>query len=253
MSIWPIITKIDGGDCATLCLATLDRWRAWERPWRLWLTVRWQTQLARRLGEDWFGITAKRRLPRLQRGQRLRSYGGGEFDAIFIRDAFTRNFEPGIEAAAMRVLERLGMRIAILPALGAGRTLLSKGMLHEVQQHARRLVGEVRRIDPQGVLPVFGIEPSEIYTLCDEYPDLIAGDLYTQQLSKRAWSIEEFLLRYGIDKMRIANIHPINYQRTQHNHKQQTHHPARALLPKSTPSSRRWPAGRGGSKCSLAA
>ncbi len=46
-------------------------------------------------------------------------------------------------------------------------------------------------------MPVVGVEPSEIYTLCDEYLDLLPNNERVKSLAERAFVIEELLLRNG--------------------------------------------------------
>ena len=57
-------------------------------------------------------------------------------------------------------------------------------------------------LDPEEQLPVVGIEPSEIYTLQDEFLDLLpARRQEIEALSKRTWLLEELLIRpQKIDK-----------------------------------------------------
>jgi Fe-S oxidoreductase len=85
--------------------------------------------------------------------------------------------------------------VQVLPVIGAGRTLISKGFLTSARCHALRLLEAIRRIDPQGRLPVVGVEPSEIYTLCDEFPHFFPGDGWVQALARRSWMVDEFLIR----------------------------------------------------------
>ncbi len=48
------------------------------------------------------------------------------------------------------------------------------------------------------------MEPSEIYTLRDEYLDLLPGDPHAKKLAERAYMIDEFLIRPGADgKLRL--------------------------------------------------
>jgi Fe-S oxidoreductase len=46
---------------------------------------------------------------------------------------------------------------------------------------------------------VVGVEPSEILTLRDEYLDFFPDQAGYQALAERAWMIDEFLLRPGVD------------------------------------------------------
>ncbi|MFM8319979.1 MAG: (Fe-S)-binding protein, partial [Chloroflexota bacterium] len=82
---------------------------------------------------------------------------------------------------------------------GAGRTLISKGFLDAARRQAHAVLAAVQRADPTGALPLVGVEPSEVQALIDEYLDLLPGDAAAQALSRRAWTVEEFLVRPGPD------------------------------------------------------
>ncbi len=89
--------------------------------------------------------------------------------------------------------------------------MISKGFLEPAKRHAERILDSVQQLDPEGKLPVLGFEPSELYTLRDEFPDLLperrAG---AEALAERAWLIEEYLIRKGSDKkkryLRVTNM-----------------------------------------------
>ena len=119
---------------------------------------------------------------------------GGE-GVLYLPDAFTAYFEPQLEQAALAVLAAAGLQVLRLPVTGAGRTLISKGFLQPARRHVQKLLEAVRRLDPQGRLPVVSIEPSEVAVLYDELPALLPGDTFAAALGRRAWGLEEFLLR----------------------------------------------------------
>jgi len=116
---------------------------------------------------------------------------------IFLSDPFTEYFNPEVSLQAVRVLEFTGRRAVLLPVIGAGRTLISKGFLREARSHAHRVLTEIRKRDPKGELPVVGVEPSEIYTLRDEYLDLFPEDEYVVGLADRTYMVDEYLIRQG--------------------------------------------------------
>ncbi len=125
---------------------------------------------------------------------------------LLLSDTFNRYFFPKVERAAIEVLS-MGHEVRMIPILGAGRTLISKGFLEPAKRHAARLVEAIYRLDPQGVLPIVGIEPSEIYTLKDEFLDLLPDDPRTVSLAERAFMVDEFLIRPGDDGTpRISTI-----------------------------------------------
>ena len=85
--------------------------------------------------------------------------------------------------------------LKILPLIGAGRTLISKGFLPAAKKHAARMIDAICRADPEGNCPIVGLEPSEIYTLRDEFLDFFPEDQRVSGIAERAWMIDEFLLR----------------------------------------------------------
>jgi FAD/FMN-containing dehydrogenase/Fe-S oxidoreductase len=164
-----------------------------------------------------FGLTPYRPFPKM--ASRPLSYLArdlvekgtpGQSSVLFLSDAFTDHFHPETGIAAIRVLRAAGYRVHLLPVSGAGRTLISKGFLPAAIVHAKRLINEVERIDPENVLPVVGVEPSEILTLRDEYHDMFPGEDIldrVDQLASRSYSIEEFLIRPGANgELRILRI-----------------------------------------------
>ncbi|MEA3349441.1 MAG: FAD-linked oxidase C-terminal domain-containing protein [Chloroflexota bacterium] len=114
---------------------------------------------------------------------------------LLLSDPFTQHFHPETLDAALRVLSAVGYRAEILPVVGAGRTLISKGFLAAAKKHARKLIAAIVELDPEGQLPIIGIEPSEIYTLSDEYPDFFPHDEGVTNIAQRAWMLDEFLVR----------------------------------------------------------
>ncbi len=133
------------------------------------------------------------------------------YPVLYIPDAFTRYFEPEIEHAALKVLAACGAEVRLLSSLGAGRTLISKGFLDAARNHLGKLLDEIRHLDPEGEWPIVGVEPSELYTLRDELPDLLPGRrAECDSLARRAWTVEEFLVRADEEGqpriLRVANI-----------------------------------------------
>jgi Fe-S oxidoreductase len=125
---------------------------------------------------------------------------------IFLSDAFTEYFYPEVGLACFRLAASLGVQVHVLPVLGAGRTLISKGFIDAARQHAKRLVAAVCQIDPLQHIPIVGVEPSEILTLCDEYPDLLPGNPHIRAISRRAYQADEWFVRlWDNAEMRVAN------------------------------------------------
>jgi Fe-S oxidoreductase len=183
-----------------------------------------ERKLVRKISNPIFGLAGNRELPKFgvisHRGRyaRSRSFNDNMETVLLLRDTFTHFFEPEIEQAALDVLAACGVQVKILPYFGAGRTLISKGFIEPARRHAGRILDAVRTLDPDGRLPVVGIEPSELYTLRDEFFDLLPERRpEVESLASRAWLVEEFLVRpvkdQKNDKLRITRIlqeNPIN-------------------------------------------
>lgn len=149
------------------------------------------------------GISARRALPAFTRTtfssryRQLAQVSQREGEVLLLSDAFSEYFHPLAGVAAVRMLHAAGYQTLLLPVLGAGRTLISKGFLDAARKHAERLIAAIQAYDPSGQLPIVGIEPSEIYTLTDEYLDMFPGDPFIRGLAQRAWMVDEYLLRPG--------------------------------------------------------
>ncbi len=178
-----------------------------------------------RLGAILFGLANQRKFPRLNTKSLHRLIAEGHFpnvitvpvrvnkvdikppDCLFLSDPFTEYFQPEVGVATLKVLAKLGYIVGILPVVGSGRTLLSKGFLDPARKQATRVVEAINRADPAGRLPVIGIEPSEIYTLRDEIQDLLPDREGLESLAERTYMVDEFLVRpEDGDQPRIMRI-----------------------------------------------
>ncbi len=110
--------------------------------------------------------------------------------ALFADTFMIYNY-PHVGQAAVEVLERLGYGVELAPAVCCGRTLISKGLLGEAKEAARRNVTALLPLAVRGV-PIIGCEPSCLLTFRDEVPDLVPGG-EAQALARRVLLIDEFL------------------------------------------------------------
>jgi FAD/FMN-containing dehydrogenase/Fe-S oxidoreductase len=158
------------------------------------------------VGEAWLGIARQRSLPKLNEAGSLRSRlepGSLNIEqdditseaVLFLLDPFTEYFQPEVGIAALRLLATAGCQVTLIPVLGSGRTKLSKGFLRSARQHARKVIDAINQLDPAGQLPIIGVEPSEIYTLKDEYPDFFPGQRDVASIAERTFMIDEYFLR----------------------------------------------------------
>ncbi len=175
-----------------------------------------------------FGITRQRQFPKFTRRSHFkRDVVSGE-RVILLSDVFSHYIEPEVEEAAITILNRLGYEVKVLPIIGAGASLLSKGFLDAARSHAEKVLGEIHRLDGGVGLSVVGCEPPEVYCLKHEYRALLPNrSEEIKSLTRRVWLIDEFILRVvnigklGIDglgfeeKKRHITFHPHCHQRAE--------------------------------------
>lgn len=167
--------------------------------------------------EKTLGISKYRKLP-LFAGDTIHKHANLYFDAkrevdcLFLADAFNEYFFPKTGRDALNVLHAAGCNVQLLSTLGASRTLISKGFLIQAKKHAQVLIDEINRVDPNGELPIIGLEPSEIYTIKEEFQDLFPDNMMVKNLGKRAFMIDEYLLRPDADG--IARISKLKLEET---------------------------------------
>jgi FAD/FMN-containing dehydrogenase/Fe-S oxidoreductase len=141
---------------------------------------------------------------------------------IFI-DEFLNYNEPHIGITAVKLLDNLGYEVRLLQHEESGRSLLSKGLLEEARDLARKNV-EIFKGHISHETPLVGVEPSAILTFRDEYPDLLRAEEKDAALKigNHTMMIEEFLAK----ELDAGNIDPRRFIETRsvikvHGHCQQ--------------------------------
>lgn len=126
---------------------------------------------------------------------------------IFLSDVFSRYLEPQVEQAAFDILHAAGYEVRVLPVIGAGASLLSKGFISAARSHAEKVLSEIAAIDGGAGLSVVGCEPPEVYCLKHEYFALMPKRrAEIESITKNVWLLDEFLLRTDvINDLRIAS------------------------------------------------
>ena len=112
---------------------------------------------------------------------------------MFVDELLNYN-EAEIGITTVKLLDRLGYKIEFIDHYESGRSYLSKGLLEEARELARKNVAIFKdRISHE--TPLIGVEPSAILTFRDEYPDLLRGQEKENALkiSHHTLMIEEFL------------------------------------------------------------
>jgi Fe-S oxidoreductase len=145
------------------------------------------------------GIDARRKLPAFHRPwlQDVRPDSGDGREVLLFADTFNNWHEPANLAAAARVLEATGHRVATSGVPGerplcCGRTYLATGRVDDARAEARRTLAALRPWLERGV-PVLGLEPSCLFTFRDEYAALLPGDALAERLAECAKLADEYL------------------------------------------------------------
>lgn len=143
------------------------------------------------------GLAEQRPFPRFTKPRfRADLQTGRSKSVIFLSDVFSHYIEPEVEEAAVFLLNGLGYDVKLLPVIGAGASLLSKGFIPAAQRHAEKVLDEIQRLDGGAGLSVVGCEPPEVYCLKDEYTSLLPGRREEiRALTGRVWLVDEFILR----------------------------------------------------------
>jgi FAD/FMN-containing dehydrogenase/Fe-S oxidoreductase len=145
------------------------------------------------------GIHYKRRLPPLAResfhrwfGKRIDITSGSKGSVVLFHDTFMDYNKPEIGYAAVEILEAAGYQVILPDKVCCGRPMISKGMLDKARENARINVDALYHYAEAGI-PIIGCEPSCLFTLRDEYPDLLRDDR-SAVVARQSVLFEEFLV-----------------------------------------------------------
>lgn len=145
------------------------------------------------------GIHYKRRLPSLASesfhhwfGERIDVTSGSRGSVVLFHDTFMDYNKPEIGYAAVEILEAAGYHVILPDKVCCGRPMISKGMLDKARENAQINVNALYHYAEAGI-PIIGCEPSCLFTLRDEYPDLLR-DERSAVVAKQAVLFEEFLV-----------------------------------------------------------
>lgn len=112
---------------------------------------------------------------------------------LFVDELLNFN-EAEIGITTIQLLDRLGYEIRFVNHYDSGRSFLSKGLLEEARNLAKKNVNVFKGLISTDT-PLVGVEPSAILTFRDEYPDLLRGSEKEDALkiARHTFMIEEFL------------------------------------------------------------
>ena len=131
----------------------------------------------RRLNQRMLGVDQRRRLPQFKRHtlRHLARGDGGQADALLFNDTFTNHYDPEIGLAAIRVLQRAGVRTALAPNHCCGRPQISKGLLASAREMAERNTNALHA-DAAAGRPIVFCEPSCLSAVREDAPALLRGE-----------------------------------------------------------------------------
>jgi FAD/FMN-containing dehydrogenase/Fe-S oxidoreductase len=112
---------------------------------------------------------------------------------LFIDELLNYN-EAEIGITTVKLLDRLGYEVKVLNHFESGRSFLSKGLLEEARELAKKNVALYKDLIDHET-PLIGVEPSAILTFRDEYPDLLRGaeKESAAKIAAHTLMIDEFL------------------------------------------------------------
>jgi Fe-S oxidoreductase len=160
-----------------------------------------RTRALRRFVELVVGIDHRRLLPALRRRPFHASIpilgpgdsAEGDRVVLFV-DTFTDWNEPEVGEAARKLLQAAGLSVGRARGqVCCGRPMISKGMLAQARQLARRNIDALAPYARAG-LPIVGLEPSCLLTLRDEYLEFFPDDENARAVAAAARLLEEVLI-----------------------------------------------------------
>jgi FAD/FMN-containing dehydrogenase/Fe-S oxidoreductase len=131
---------------------------------------------ARALAEAALGIDRRRALPTFVRRTLTKQAAGrhGDDARLFV-DTFTNHYDPDIGVAALDVLEAGGIRASLARNGCCGRPQISKGLLADARELARRNAYALYD-DARAGRPIVFCEPSCLSAVREDAPALLAGE-----------------------------------------------------------------------------
>ncbi len=150
------------------------------------------------LTERSFGIDARRDFPPFASetfhawfGRRRNGHAAARGKVILLDDCFLTYNYPEVGIAATELLERAGFEVVLGKKDCCGRPMISKGLLEQARDAARRNVEALAPLVEAGAA-VVGCEPSCLLTFRDEYLDLLKGP-EVERVAARCYLLDEFL------------------------------------------------------------
>lgn len=115
-------------------------------------------------------------------------------EVLLYVDEFSNYNDTSLGITAIRLLNRLGIRVIILKHPVSARTYISKGLLKKARKIVRKNV-EIFSQEVSADRPLLGIEPSAILGFRDEFPELVGEEMKAraETLASHCFTMEEYI------------------------------------------------------------
>jgi Fe-S oxidoreductase len=111
---------------------------------------------------------------------------------VLFNDTFNTYNDPHIAIAATEVLEAIGYEVVLPGHNCCGRPALSKGLVREAREFARKTLNKLSPLVDDGLI-VVGLEPSCLSAIRDDYFALLPEDPRVAEVAAATISFEEFI------------------------------------------------------------
>ena len=160
---------------------------------------------SRWIAEKLTKVDRRRKLPKVvartferQFANRTPNTTASRGDIVLFHDTFMNFNHPEVGIAAVDILEAFGFNVILPARVCCGRPMVSAGMLERAARNAQHNVQALIPYAKAGT-PIVGCESSCVFTLKDEYPDLLPGDHDARSVADATVMLEELLTQCAND------------------------------------------------------
>ncbi len=177
-----------------------------------------KSSFARKLLELTVGIDSRRLMPEFAGGSFQKQHGilerkDAELKVAYFVDTYAYYIDWRLADTAVRVLNHLGVDVALPKQEGSGMPLIQYGFHEKAKKLAERNLSYLYPYVANGY-KVVCTEPSAAYCLKAVYPKLL-GTYEAEEVSKNTYDFSDYILRMGLLEKnlheRINNSSPIFY------------------------------------------
>ncbi|MFD1294144.1 FAD-binding and (Fe-S)-binding domain-containing protein [Lutibacter holmesii] len=172
--------------------------------------------LNNRITKKIVGIAAQRSIPKLYKTTLKKWYNRNvkqlhknsfkQGEVYLFCDEFTNYYDVTIGIDAIELLTKLGYKVIIINHEESGRSAISKGFLNKAKEVIDKNIETFKDLISEEK-PLIGIEPSAILGFRDEYIRLAEDKTAAKNISKNAFTFEEFIkMEFEKGKINASNF-----------------------------------------------